>query len=296
MILGGDAFLDYWGEQQNRSLGTVEGVLKIIEASYSEGVRGMDVSMNPHVIKAFNVFNQKKSLIGFANPNWLLKIISGNNLLWDVKAKFDSYIINKYHEQIFQLKQENIEAWKDWFEYATYARPATDSEIRKLKFDTLDYRNRLQQFKGICKYCLIGGNYADWAILLNRIDIIKQQIEVTLEEGFIPISITHFPSETLHKLEELDVQGHWILLSKDRQLFTKSRLRKTLSNITKPVFCFRTLGFGRLSDNIGIAFEYLVNEYRPQGIVVGVENEIQAKESFSILRKTIEKYQYSPLQ
>lgn len=288
VILGGDQFLDYWGPQRYEELSTVGGVYQVMAAAFEEGVRGYDLSMNAHVLEAFRQLKDETggAAVGIANPNWKLNVMSGGQRLWDIRWRVVATVLGTLvGDAASRVREQQPGAWKEWFAGADDAVPLTDEEVSGWVFDEEDYIRRLSDYKGLADFCLVGSDYADWCIALDRLDIVKRQIQRARDEGFVPVSVSHLTSLSLGTLDELDCAGHWVMASLDRQLLSTESMLAAVASCRKPITAFQVLGHGRHAGHLREALAYVQETVRAQAVVIGVCTAGQSRETFGVLKE-----------
>lgn len=290
VIMGGDAFLDYWGEQGSVELGTAEGVLDVMTAAFEEGARGFDLSMNSHVLEAFRKLQEKVDgqAVGIANPNWRMPLMLRDTCLWDIRRRVVATILARRLSTCSRdVRHHAPGVWADWFSDAGDALPLSKSDVVAWQLDEVKYASRLRSYRGITDFCLVGSDYGDWCCALDRVDLLERMVGCVRRAGLIPLAITHWPSLSLPYLDHLDVAGHWVMVSMDRQAIFPDEFRTAVENTRKPVTAFQVLGHGRLVSQMREAFVFVEEAVRPASVVVGVCSPKQARESFSLLRGAI---------
>lgn len=284
LIVGGDHFIDYWGPQGTPALNSKAGVEAVLSSAVNAGARGLDISMNDHVIEAFCATRDALNgeLVGFANPNWKLRILMREVPLWNFREKVVATVVGQLGLSRPKIDGEQPGAWAHWFTCGKGVVPLTSSDIASWTLDEADLKARLRQFNGIAKFCLVGSDFGDWCIALGRIDILEQHIDIVRGFGLDPVSITHWPSITLPVWDRLDVIAHWVMASADRALIDKEGLLQAIGGLQRPLTLFRILGAGRHTSEIQFAFKYARDVFLPDSIVVGVTSPEEAIESFGI--------------
>lgn len=148
------------------------------------------------------------------------------------------------------------------------------------------YQSNLNKIKGVCDFCLIGTGYADWLPLLGRLDIFEKLIVLVRKNGFIPLSVHHWTSLVLRKLDSVDFGGHWTYLNKGEQLIDEGDALKAIRDCKKPVTAFKAL-LSRDSVQVKSYFDYLFNKANVQAVDFGVETVDEAIDISAILIKKI---------
>lgn len=277
IILGGDKFLDCWGPQTNAGLATVGGVCAVMLRAYELGVRGFDVSLNPHVIGAFRLLKQSHpDTVAIGNPNWECGIKLGDVSIDVLRDRFRKTLLNQVFtpEQMEGIKKMPEDRQKRWFLAAGDAEVLTADEIAGIHLDEPTYRSKLEMLRGVADYVLVGTDYADWLIPLGRSNILGRMSELVRQCGFVPLSISHYTSITLPTLDTMDFEGHWVYLNRREQLLSSGSALQAVRGAIHPITAFRTLGGGALIGDSAGAFEYLKNA-GVRSIVVGAERPNQ---------------------
>lgn len=284
-ILGGDAFLDYWGPQRTPELSTMEGVYAIMEKAYLLGVRGYDVSLNDHVIEAVRKLKGKYADVTiYGNPNWRGGVMLGNATLHDLKTTLVRTIYSRRFtpEQRSEVNQMAEDRRRRWALSGESQQTLSETDVANITLDDAAFVSNLKKMEGTADYGLVGTDYADWLIPLGRSDVLHRMIELTRRQGLRPLSISHWASITLPQLDVMDVEGHWIYLNKSEQLFSRESALAAIRDVQKPVTAFRVLGGGTLSADLSGALTFI----RQQGIrsiVIGAINAAHLEATIPVI-------------
>ena len=144
------------------------------------------------------------------------------------------------------------------------------------------YQANVDRIKDSCDFCLVGTVFADWLPLLGRIDILEQMIVRVRESGLVPLSVHHFTSLVLPKLDELDVAGHWTYINSNWQLLSEEAALEAIHRSDKPITSFSALVSGSEKE-IEASLDYLFNHVKVDSINFGVETADEAAQISGIL-------------
>lgn len=290
LIMGSDRFLDIFPKARPQEYTEEKHIFEVMSAAFNHGCGGFDLTiMSQNVLNAFNKFRDVHSnVVGIGGPNWRCGYMLNGKHLMDIKPRIIRTLIERFtrHEQrlITQLPLKNQ---KFWFHSEGNATSLSDAEIKDIYIDERIWLARLKQLSGLAKFCLFGADYADWMIRLERTDLLLWQIKTIIEYKMIPISLCHWTSLTLSKLDKLPVEGHWILANLETMYLSTKEAIATIKEVKRPITCFRILRGIKIPNEIEKVVKWLFNEVGAQSIVIGADNITQAIESFTIASNVI---------
>lgn len=289
IILGGDKFLDYWGPQARPELSTVDGVFKVMDSAYQLGVKGFDISLNSHVINAYQRLKQlHPDVIAIGNPNWRCDIKLGDNLVCDLAPRFRKTLLDRVFtpQQVEAVNQLSPKRRRRWFDADEDVRILSETEVADIHLDEPMYRAKLDQLAGVVDFALIGTDYADWLIPLGRIDVLSRMVKIVREYGFTPISVSHWASITLPVLDQMEFVGHWVYLNNQEQLLSSAEAEAAIRRAEQPITAFRVLAGGAAVNDVESAIEYL-KDVGVQSIVIGADDSSQLAESVPVIKRAL---------
>ena len=216
-IMGSDAFVDFCPRDPVPFYMLSENyAYSVFSAAYDYGVRGFDFSWRKQVISAISKLRMKKNdICCFANINWRCGLMLNGIDIIDFKERFLKTICERY----FSEKENNYiaslpeEIRKAWFNYNLKTNDISNKEITRIYLDRNKYKNRLKAITPIAEYCLVGTDIVDWIVVLNRLDLLEEMIELIVSYKLLPIAITHWPSITLPILSKYPFYSYFCLLN-----------------------------------------------------------------------------------
>jgi len=288
VILGGDRFLGLFGEPRHKELKEEivkpDYIYKIMHSSYKSDCRGFDLSINDNVINSFKKLKEKyPDCVGIANPNW----DCGLNLEGGDLGKFEGRIIATLFDRFLSVEEMNKISKLDkhykerWFSFDKEDKPLTQKEIDAININLDKYQKKLEKVRGVADFCLIGTGYADWLPLLGRMDIFQDLIKLVRKNGFIPLSVHHWTSLVLPKLDKLDFAGHWTYLNKNAKLIDEEDVLETINKCSKPITAFKAI-ISREKKEIKEYLKYLSDISNVKAVDFGIETVDEAKSVLEI--------------
>lgn len=292
LILGSDRFLDIFPKKRSQKQLEEKYIYNVMKTAYQYGAGGFDLNiMSDNLLKAFIKLKTKygNSVVGIGSPNWKCGYKLGKTNLIDIKHIIINTIVSNYMDknlrnQIYNLPKKNREFF---FKVPRGSKILTNSEISQIYIDEKIWISRLKKLMDISDFCLFGADYADWMILLNRKDLLLWQIETIKKHNMIPLSVCHWTSISLPELDLLEIDGHWTLANLEAMYLEKLSAISAIQNSQKPVTCFRILRGIKIPNEIYKPIKWLYKDIGASSLVIGVDNEEQAKETFSIASKLI---------
>jgi len=284
VILGGDRFLGWFGvkDELKNKITTEPYITSIMNKCYEIGVRGFDMSFKAEVIKSFRALKKKyPEVVGIGNPNWKCGVnIDGKSLMEFpgriISTMYQNYFSDKIKGDIAKLPYPATK----WFSEIDL-KPLTQTEIDSIKINMDVFQEKLDSFKGICDFCLIGPNPIDSLIILDRLDLLEKMINVVRKNGFIPLALPHLTSISIPKIDKLDFAGYWTWINKEFQFSNEKDAFKAINASRRPTTAMKVFGGGRLADDIKGSIKYLKDK-GIKAVNLGVETEEQAEQTFSV--------------
>lgn len=288
-ILGGDRFLDWFSIPPPIQL-TTDYTFEIMRLSYELGVRGFDISCRFNLIDAFKRLKERfPEAIGIGNPNWLCGYKLNNTHLWDIKDRIIFTIIQKLsreNESVKKILATIPETHRFRFLFKKGARPLTDNEIQQIYIDQEIWFDRINSLRGVTDFCVIGSDYADWMCGLNRLDLLKWQIESVRKNGMIPVSVSHWASITIPLLDKEDFGAHWIYANRAWMYLDPESAATSIRAASKPITAFKILSNIRLPDEIESTICWL-RKLGVKSFIIGLENPEQVKSTLPKVMKAL---------
>jgi len=260
--------------------------VKILKYAYEHGIRTFDVSVCPNFIKAYNDFLQYTNgdTTGIGNPNWKCGFKLKDQDLWNIQDRIRKTLLKKYFSEeerkcIFSLPKV---IQKRWFLPSKEKPILSVKEVSDMYLDEKQFEKNLKMLKGLVKIVVFGSDYLEWLIKLNRLDLIKQGLEIIRNAGFTPWSISHWPSVTAPIIRDLPFEGHWIHYNELEQLIVPNRALESIKQLSEPITVFRVLSYGLLSDKFQQAVKFVINSLHPDNIVIGIRSIDDIKQTTKI--------------
>lgn len=282
VIVGGDRFTGLFAPPRNSRLESVittpKYISSVLDACYKSGFRGFDVSMSNNVITCFERLKEKHpESVGIGNPNWDCGVMLGNEPFRDSMPRINKYLWEYVYSESEKASVQRIgEHQRSRFSTETDSTPLTAKEIGEIYLKADKYQANVDRIKDSCDFCLIGTVFGDWLPLLGRIDILEQMVGLVRESGLVPLSIHHFTSLVLGKLDDLDVAGHWTYVNNYWQLLSEEAALEAIHQSGKSITSFSAL-VSREEKEIEASLEYLFNRVKVDSVDFGVETPDEAR-------------------
>jgi hypothetical protein len=250
--------------------------VEILKYAYDQGICTFDVSVCSNFINAFNDFLQYTNgdVTGIGNLNWKCGFKLNNQDLWDIQNRIRRTLLKKYftveERKCISSLPEVIQ--KRWFLPNREEPILTKKEVSDIYLDEKQFEKNLKTLNGLVKIVIFGSNYLEWLTKLNRLDLIKQGLEIIRNAGFTPWSISHWPSVTAPIIRDLPFEGHWIHYNKLEQLIIPDQAFESIRQLSKPITVFRVLSCGLLSDKFQQAVQFVINSLYPDNLVIGIHS------------------------
>jgi hypothetical protein len=279
VIMGEDRFTGWFGKKLfSTEKQRAEGYRASLDAAYSCGVRGFSIS--PHdtlvnVLKGFKALHP--DIICISNHHWHTNYYLGNKSLW-LKENLERLGASEAYYYDKRLIKDS-----EWFKDVDVEKRFSKEEIGSFRLDEEEYRSQLDIFC-FCDFFLVGNLRSSALVLLGREDIVRQEIELVREKGRVPIGMCEGGGLALPKYEKLNVAGTWIWINKHSACPNLDCALKAIKKSKKPITAYKVFsnpgGF-----NFEESMKFIESVPPIKSIVVGVENSVQAKETFSMLNK-----------
>jgi hypothetical protein len=287
LILGGDRFVGIFPKPRPPELLEEPYIFEVMNAAWNHGVGGFDLNtMSENILSAFVRLKDKfgSAVVGIGDPNWKCGYMLHGQHLMDIKARIIRTLVERLlddHSK-FLIASLSEKSRRCWFDINPQSEHLSDTEINDIYIDEDTWLKRLRKICDFADFCLFGADYADWMLLLGREDLLLWQIDTIRAHGMIPISVCHWTSLSLPKLEKLPIAVHWTLGNLEAMYLSTLEAIKVISATRKPVTCFRVLRGISIPDEINKAVEWLHLQVGAQSLVIGVDSIQQANETFSI--------------
>ncbi len=253
-----------------------------IAATYNCGVRGYSISPHLELMNILRSFKESHPDITIiTNPHYNSHYYLRNDSLWNphYKARIDATIKHMYPQNLWQNYNNQD------FQSISPNLALTDLEIQSININLDEFRNQLKKFQGWCDFVIVGNLARSALVLLGRIDIIKTEIEIARQMGFIPIGIAEAGGLGLKKILELNLPNYWIRLNQDLTFPSLSYTQTVIHSTMTPLTAYKIF---QKKDGLDInsSIEFIKQYPQVKSIVAGVENPTQAEETFSQLIKS----------
>lgn len=268
IIMGEDHFSGWFGAKSTDYLGT-------ITVAYQYGVRGFSVSPEPEIIQILSNFKlQHPDIICIANPHYKRNYYIGSESLWTPNN------LGRLTSTIFHNLEHSETKKLFWFKDVANFSPFSQTEINSFRLDEAEYTHNLAEFSSFCDFSLIGNLHRSALLLLGRQDLVKRESELVRQSKMTPILMCEAGVTALEKSPDIDCAGYWVYMNEDFGFPDIDKLITYLKNIDKPVTAYKA--FTRKD---GFDVEKTINFFKNipavQSLVVGIENPLQAQETFS---------------
>lgn len=282
VILGSDRFLDIFLNPRPPWQFEEEYVFSMMKCAISYGIAGFDLStMSENVLRAFQRLKYLvgDDAIGIGNPNWRCGYKLGDQHLKDIKPRIIRTLVENCISVADLRKIERLaDKTRDfWFGFDSATHPLSPSEVRAIHIEESEWISRLNRLADLADFCLIGADYADWMLLLGRQDLLRWQIATIRQHGMVPVSVCHWTSLSLPKLDRMEVAAHWTLGNLEQMYLSTASAISAIRKRRKPVTCFRILRGIERPRGIASAIAWLRDVVGASSVVVGVDNEDQAR-------------------
>ena len=279
IIMGEDNFTGWFGKGNfNSENKRAEAYEESIKMAYSLGVKGFSISPQPTLISVLKKFKKNHpEIVCISNPHWQNHYYVGNKSLW---TKENLGRLRATEKSIL-----NKDLIKDcyWFKNIDVEKRFSKKEIESFRLDEEEYKKQLKEFKEFCNFCLVGNLGRSSLILLGREDIIKREIELAREEGFIPLGMCEGGRLALPNTEKLNVAGTWVWINSSFACPSLNYTLEAIKESKKPITAYKIFTNPRKFD-LNKSIKFIKGISQIKSIVVGVENKEQAKETFGKLR------------
>lgn len=253
--------------------------LETLNTAYHFGARGFSMSPHPTLINVLKNFKKEHpEIVCIANPHF------NKNYYVDSESLWTSDNLKRLTATIFQ-KLKNTEDQKIfWFTDVEKYIPFTDEEIGNFRLDEKEYSQNLEDFSEFCDFSLVGNIHRSALLLLGRKDLIIKESELVRKTKMIPILMCEAGVWALEKAKEIDCAGYWIYMNEEFGIPNINELVNYIKTINKPITAYKAFtrsdGF-----NVEKTVEFFEKIKEVKSLVVGVENSLQAKDTFSRLNK-----------
>lgn len=292
IILGSDRFLDVFPKPRPPEQLELPYILEVMTTAHQHGVGGFDVNPVSHnVVEAFGVLKRRygDAVVGIGDPNWRCGYKLRGTDIMDMERRVIRTIVEQYMDEaskslIARLPEKNR---RFWFEVDSSAPPLSHADIDGIYIDEEVWLPRIERLSSLCNFCLFGAHYADWMVCLGRQDLLVWQVDSIRDAGMIPVSVCHWTSLTLPKLDGLLAGAHWTLGNLEAMYLSTSEAIAAVQRAKKPVTCFRVLRGISIPEEIEKALKWLRGHVGASSLVIGVDNVHQARQTFSIASSVI---------
>lgn len=282
-ILGNDwAFRHYQATQKEPHR---DFFIEMFKAAYGCGVLGVDVNINStNLFEGFvGAKNKYPDLIGIGDPN----MGCGFHLRGVPLKQLRGRIISSIYHNYLPVRDKQIILGRDikfldsFFQFSSIDKPLSGNDIDEISIDRQLWEKRMKRLEGVCDFCLVGADYADWLILMGRGDLIKYQVQSIVEHKMIPISVSHWTSMTIPFFEQIpEIKGHWILANKESLFLSEREVYNCIAHTVKPLTGFRLFRKLYGYETIRKAIQWASNFLSVQSFVIGASRDLLAVRHF----------------
>jgi hypothetical protein len=294
LVMGCDGFVGFCAvEPRPAEMLTEEYAYRVMSEAYALGVRGFDFSFELHMIRAISRLRvEAPDTICFANPNWRCGVVLGGTDLIDLRSRILATIcahsITKQELREAQRLMPHLR--RHIFPIEPGAQPLSLNEIDSICLDAERLDKRLLHLRGLADYCLVGTDICDWLLALGRDDIVLDMYRAVLDNGMLPMALTHWPSLTVPRLLHCGLAGYWCLLNPGGILFTNRGIGPLFARVAKPIYAFGILrSNARSPSGIEQAIASALGLSRIYGVVVGLKTVAEARETVPIALRLLER-------
>jgi hypothetical protein len=276
VIMGEDKFTGWFGKDIFSSEpDRAKAYRTTIQAAYDKGVRGFSMSPHETLISILKEFKKEHpDIICIANPHWKSHYYIGEESLWlpDNLKRLRASIAKRHPEL----------AAHEWFRDLTGA--FSDKEIAEIRLDVEEHKERLKRFS-FCDFCLVGNLGPGALILLDRQDIINEEITHVRDAGMVPIGMCE-ATITIPEMEKLDIAATWTWINRDFSCPDTTTALKIIEEAKKTITAYRVLSSPKGFDLEG-SIRFIKDIKNIQSMVIGVQNPAQASETFTKIKEVL---------
>ena len=282
IIAGTDAFLPNIPPAASGVGYDFKAVLRVLEACYDAGFRGMDFSLRPDVVAAVRQMKStyKDGVFLLGNPSWKCGVELHNRDLLSFRSSILKTIYQRHSTLEERIREAPLPACRRsrWNDVFPDTRTLTESEIQAISLNVGRFVARLNAAASVADAILLGADYADWLPLLGRIDLLEQMFEIAA--AIKPVfSISHLVEIVLPTLDKMPVEGHFIPYGKHTALFSHEGVRTAASASRVGIAGTFSVLRERLPDeDVEELIEFAVRSFPSSALLLGVAYDREAKE------------------
>lgn len=258
LIMGEDHFTGWFSKTKNIFLtekDRANNYKNTLNISYKLGVRGFSMSPHKTLIEVLNNFKKEHSdIVCIANPHYYQNYYLNGESLWTPN-------------NLNRLSGIN---------------PFSNQEISQFYLDEQEYTNNLNIFNQFCDFSLIGNLYQSSLMLLGRQDLLIKESKLVRKSKMIPLIICEAGFPAFKRSQNIDCGGYWIRMSQKSGI--PNELIEYLKTIDKPITAYKAFtrsdGF-----NPQKSVEFFKTIPQVKSLTIGIENALQAQETFTLLNK-----------
>lgn len=280
VIMGEDAFTGWFdGKFRFSEFERLKTYSQTLEQSYLMGVKGF-VATNQETLK--------QSLIQFKNKNSDIICIANNHFRSHYYYKKESLWGNEHREKLIatMLSKLSDPIQVNWFNDIDTKNIYTKTEISRLYLNEIEYEKQVINCKDLCDFFVIGNLWYNSLFLLDRVDIISKEIEIVRSHGLVPVGIVECGTNVLNTLEALGIKVAWIWVNRFEAFPSLQKMLKTIQDSKTPLTAFRILKSSFQKLDIARSVDFIRNTNNIRSVLLGVDNKMQAKETFSICQQS----------
>ncbi|MCP4176641.1 MAG: hypothetical protein GY756_02645 [bacterium] len=278
IILGEDSFSGWFKKSNITNKKRAENYKEILDLAYSKGIKGFMCSTHKAIRDTLKEFKKiHADITCIANPQWYSYYYYYNQSLWvDYYRNKCIATINKIYGNLDPgwLKGINV---NDYF---------NKNEIKNIHLNENDVYNSISDLY-FCDYFIIGNLWYDFLYYTERTDIIEQEIKIINKLGKEPIALITGGELPLLKLENLNVSKSFIWLNRYRSFPNLKETEEAVKTTDIELAAYRVFE-NKNEFSISGSLNYLSNFMQVKSVVIGVDNLMQAKETFA---KAVEIYE-----
>ncbi len=161
----------------------------------------------------------------------------------------------------------------------------TQKEIDRITFDPLRFDKALALFDPEeTPFLLIGENYGDWLLALNRIDLLHVMVSRVREKGFLPIFSGQWTTFVLPKAKSLNVAAYAVPIDRKWGSSDLQRAIDLIKKFDKPVIGLNPLADGKLLKELEGIFTFLLGELKVCALIIKIASEGDAGRILEVLK------------
>lgn len=278
-IMGSDFFTGWFNKDVFKTEKERANVYKLtLEMAYSCGVRGFIVEWHDTLIEVLYSFkNRHEDIICISNYHYNSHYFYRKESLWSSKNR------EKIISSILRKTDTSIEV--NWFDKINRNGFFFEEEIEQFFLNTKEYEYKVFRMSKLCDFCIVGNLWYNSLFLLNRQDIIEEEIDIVRKYGLIPVGINETGNYGLSEIQKLNISISFTWIN-EKEVFPNLKNNITAINNSKiPLAAFRILNSQTTQTSIIESLNFIKHFDSIKSVLIGVDNPQQAKETFSLASK-----------